>query len=358
MDQDLSTLLPDSLLLTESAAPTLAEVAQAAGVSIATASRVLNNSARVSADAYERVCAAASRLRYVRHRAPAAMSRVRAGATAGAFSAGSIAAVIHTEHRRLFGDAFFPRLITAAAAELATHDVPLIVISVTESSVSMVGRYLHGGHVDGVIVVSDHGPQPLAGSLPSIGLPVAVVGRSLGPSQAPYIDADNRDGARRAVEYLLERGRRSIAHIAGPPDMVAGADRLAGYRDAMLASGATDLPVAYGDFSRVSAIHAMERLLDQRPRLDAVFVASDAMAAGALRALARSGRRVPDDVAVIGFDDHPLAVQVTPALTTVRQPIEEFGTIAAKRVLALIDGSVTEPQATILPTLLVVRESA
>jgi DNA-binding LacI/PurR family transcriptional regulator len=89
-----------------------------------------------------------------------------------------------------------------------------------------------------------------------------------------------------------------------------------------------------------------------------VFVASDAMAAGALRALARSGRRVPDDVAVIGFDDHPLAVQVTPALTTVRQPIEEFGTLAARRLLALIGGSVSEPFATILQTTLIVRDSA
>jgi DNA-binding LacI/PurR family transcriptional regulator len=333
---------------TTSMAATLAEVAQAAGVSIATASRVLNNSAKVSVDAYERVCAAANRLQYVRHRAPASTSRVRPG---------SIAALIHTEHRRLFGDAFFPRLITAAAAELAIHDVPLIVISVTESSLSTVGRYLHGGHVDGAIVVSDHGPQPLAGSLPSLGLPVAIVGRSLQPSQAPYIDADNRDGARHAVEYLLARGRRSVVHIAGPPDMVAGADRLAGYRDAMLADGAIDLPVAYGDFSQASAVHAMERLLDQRPRLDAVFVASDAMAAGALRALARTGRRVPDDVAVIGFDDHPLAVQVTPALTTVRQPIEEFGTLAVKRLLALIAGSVSEPHATILPTSLIIRDS-
>ena len=224
---------------------------------------------------------------------------------------------------------------------------------------SIVGRYLHGGHVDGAIVVSDHGPQPLASSLPTFGFPVAVVGRSLQPCRAPYIDADNRDGARHAVEYLVAQGRRSIGHIAGPPDMVAGADRLAGYRDAMLASGASDLPVAYGDFGQASAVHAMERLLDQRPRLDAVFVASDAMAAGALHALARAGRRVPDDVAVIGFDDHPLATRVRPALTTVRQPIEEFGTLAAQRLMAMIEfRSGPVPDATILPTTLIIRDSA
>lgn len=337
----------------DASAPTLAEVARAAGVSIATASRVLNNSARVSNEAHERVCAAASRLHYVRHRAPITRSGPRLG---------SVAAVIHAEHRRLFGDAFFPRLITAAAAELTIHGVPLLVISVTEGSLPTVGRYLHGGHVDGVIVVSDHGPHPLAGSLPTLGFPVAVVGRSLQPSQAPYIDADNRGGALHAVEYLLAAGRRSIAHIAGPPDMVAGADRLAGYRDAMHAVDASDLPVAYGDWSQMSATHAMERLLDQRPHLDAVFVASDAMAAGALRALQRAGRRVPDDVAVIGFDDHPLASQVTPALTTVRQPIEEFGTLAARRLVAMVNAepgaTCLLPDATILQTTLIVRESA
>ncbi|HKD99108.1 MAG TPA: LacI family DNA-binding transcriptional regulator [Micromonosporaceae bacterium] len=327
-------------------AATLAEVAREAGVSIATASRVLNNSPRVSPDAHRRVCAAASRLRYVRQRAaaPATGRGVR-----------SVAVVVHAEHRRLFGDAFFSRLITAAGAALAEHDVALLVVSVTEASRPTVGRYLHGGHVDGLIVVSDHGRQPLAGSLPTLGIPVAVVGRPLQPSTAPYVDADNRGGARRAVEYLVEHGRRAVAHIAGPPDMVAGADRLAGYRDALRDN--PDLPVAYGDWTQAAGVHAMARLLDQRPRLDAVFAASDAMAIGALRALARAGRRVPDDVAVVGFDDHPLAQRVTPALTTVRQPIEEFGVVAARYLLAASGAPGPLPAATILPTTLVVRDS-
>src|SRR5215467_5719083 len=217
------------------APPTLAEVARAAGVSVATASRVLNNSAPVSAEAHELVCAAASRLRYVRRRAPAAVTRT---------TAGSVAAVIHVEHRRMFADVFFSRLITAAAAELSARGLPLVVVNVTEGSIATVGRYLHGGHFDGAIVMADHGPHPLAGTLPTLGYPVVVVGRSLQPSQAPYIDADNRGGARHAVEYLLESGRHLVGHIAGPPDAVAGADRLAGYREAMQARGATDLTIA------------------------------------------------------------------------------------------------------------------
>jgi DNA-binding LacI/PurR family transcriptional regulator len=326
---------------------TLAEVAREAGVSIATASRALSNSASVSDRAYQRVCAAATRLAYVRQRAPAAA--VRGGR-------GAVAVVVHTEHRRLFGDAFYHRLIGAAGAELALCDVPLLVVSVTGTSLPTVGRYLHGGHVDGVIVVGDHGPHPLAGSLPAAGLPVAVIGRPLGPSRAPYVDADNRGGARHAVEHLLGCGRRGIAHLAGPPDLVAGADRRAGYRDALHAADLVGAPVAYGDFTPAAGAYAMERLLHQRPRLDAVFVASDAMAAGALHALARAGRRVPDDVAVVGFDDDPVAQQVSPALTTVRQPVEELGRFAARLLLA--GAGAAGPDATVLPTSLVVRGSA
>ena len=328
---------------------TLAEVAREAGVSIATASRALNNSASVSDGAYQRVCDAATRLAYVRQRAPAAT--VRRGP-------GAVAVVVHTEHRRLFGDAFYHRLITAAGAELALCDVPLLVVSVTAASLPTVGRYLHGGHVDGVIVVGDHGPHPLAGSLPAAGLPVAVIGRPLGPSRAPYFDADNRGSARHGVEHLLGAGRRGIVHVAGPPDLAAGADRLAGYRDALRGAHLPASPVAYGDFTPAAGAYAMELLLHQRPRLDAVFVASDAMAAGALRALARTGRRVPDDVAVVGFDDDPVALQVSPALTTVRQPIEELGRLAVRRLLRGTGAVEPGPAATVLPTSLVVRGTA
>ena len=236
------------------------------------------------------------------------------------------------------------------------------VISVTKSNLVTIGRYLHGGHVDGAIVVADRGPHSLAGSLPTLGFPVVAVGRSMQPSRAPYIDADNRVAAQHVVEYLLAQGRQSIAHIAGPPDMVAAADRLAGYQDGMRARSAADLPIAYGDWSHASAVHAMEQLLDRRPHLDAVFAASDAMAAGALWALQRSGRRIPEDVAVVGFDDLPLAVQVNPALTTVRQPIEAFGTLAARRLIAMIEAGDHAPdlgpEATVLPTTLIRRKSA
>ncbi len=330
------------------ASTTLAEVARAAGVSIATASRALNNSSKVSAEAYQSVCDAASRLGYRRHRAAwrTAQRDVRA-----------IAAIVHTGNRALFSEPFFARLIGAAELELARHQIPLMVTSVSAATTETVARYLREGHVDGLIIVSDHGPLPLSSSLATLGMAVVSIGRPLHACPVSYVDAENRDGARRAVEHLIATGRRSIAHIAGPPDTGPGADRLAGYRDAMRAIDAIDAPIAYGDWGQLAAAHAMQRLLDQRPQLDAVFAASDLMAAGALRCLNRAGRRVPDDVALVGFDDHPLAQQLRPSLTTVRQPVEQLATLATRRLLAAIRGEADGHAAAILPTELIPRQS-
>jgi DNA-binding LacI/PurR family transcriptional regulator len=166
---------------------------------------------------------------------------------------------------------------------------------------------------------------------------------------------DNHGGARQAVEHLVNRGRRTVATIAGRQDMSAGVDRLAGYREVLDAAGLSPT-VAYGDFTHASGVHAMSRLLDQRPGLDAVFVASDIMAAGALHALRKSGRRVPEDVAVVGFDDLPLAQHTQPPLTTVRQPLERVGAAAAELLLTALDGIPigVDP---VLPTTLVARAS-
>jgi DNA-binding LacI/PurR family transcriptional regulator len=171
------------------------------------------------------------------------------------------------------------------------------------------------------------------------------------------VDANTRDGARLAIDHLVRKGRRRIATIAGPPDVSPGVDRLAGFRDALDQHGLDPSQIAYGDFTRPAGVHAMRRLLDHRPNLDAVFCASDLMAVGALHALRQAGRRVPEDVAVIGFDDLPLATYTQPTLTTVHQPVEEMGAEAARRLLALMDGRETGPSP-ILPTSLVIRQSA
>lgn len=218
----------------------------------------------------------------------------------------------------------------------------------------IASRYLRSGHVDGAVLVSMHGKRPL--DLHSLGVPVVLAGRPFGDEDLSYVDADNVGGARMAVRYLLSHGPGTVA---GPPDMSPGVDRLRGYRLTMAEAGLSDSGlIVFGDFGRVSAEHAVYRLLDRRPGLDAVFVASDLMAAGALHALRRSGRRVPEDVAVIGFEDSPLARHTDPKLTTVRQPVEGMGERCASELLALIGRGGQDPVHVVLDTELVIRESA
>jgi DNA-binding LacI/PurR family transcriptional regulator len=331
--------------------PTLAQVAAAAGVSPATASRVLTGSVRVSTSARRQVHEAMANLGYVRRRAPRSARPNRPPTSA-------VAAVICEPPTRLFSDPFFPRVIAGAEEALARHAVPLLLVPTSGDTLAAIERYLISGAVDGVLLISAHSRHPLAVSLPAARVAVRCAGRPADAGHASYVDVDNRGGARRAVEHLLRRGCRSIATIAGPPDLSAAADRLTGYRDALDEAGVPPLPVAYGDFTQVSGAHAMGWLLHRVPHLDAVFVASDLMAVGAMHALHRANRRVPEDVAVIGFDDAPAARLTRPALTTVRQPVEELGELAAELLLAEIAGHDVTRENPILPTELIIRETA
>ena len=220
--------------------------------------------------------------------------------------------------------------------------------------------YLTGGHVDGVILVSLHGDDPLPARLATAGIPIVLLGRPPRGTKASFVDADNRQGAQTAVEHLVAGGRRLIATIAGPRDMAPGVDRLAGYRDALSEAGLTTDPSleTTADFTQEGGAAAMERLLAARPDLDAVFAASDLMAAGALSVLAAAGRRVPRDVAVVGFDDSPVATSTAPQLTSIRQPIEEMGHEMARLLLAAVEASDPVPRRVILATELVRRASS
>ncbi|WP_165503080.1 substrate-binding domain-containing protein, partial [Actinomadura fibrosa] len=188
---------------------------------------------------------------------------------------------------------------------------------------------------------------------------VVLAGRPLDEMPLPYVDVDNRGGALAAVRHLLGAGRRRIGTIAGPADLGAGVDRLEGYRLAAeeAGMGVTGL-VCRGDFGRLSGERAMDRLLQRRPDVDAVLAASDEMAVGALSALRRAGRRVPDDVAVVGFDDAPVARQVRPRLTTVRRPSEDLGARLARELGAHTGGRPVAERAVVLRTKLIIRESA
>ena len=268
---------------------TLDEVARVAGVSRATVSRVVNGSPKVSADVRRSVEKAIDRLGYVPNRAARSLVTRRSE---------SIAVVITEPAHRLFSDPFFPRLIRGVSAALSARDLQLVLLMPDdEVDERRTVRYLTAGHVDGVILVSLHGDDPLPTQLAARNVPLVVLARPLQGVDVNYVDADNRDGARRATAHLAEGGRTRIATITGPRDMVAGIDRLAGYRDGLAEA---QLPldeelVATGDFTQEGGERAMEELLATRPDLDAVFCASDLMAVGALGVLQSAGRRVPEE---------------------------------------------------------------
>jgi DNA-binding LacI/PurR family transcriptional regulator len=333
--------------------PKLADVAQLARVSEATASRVLTGSARVRPQTRLRVEEAMASLGYVRQRAP------RGGAKPA--RTGSVAFVVCEETVKVFADPFFARVLWSVSKALAPADLQVVLLSMHSSKTCQTAsRYLRSDHVDGAVVVSMHGRLALPLDLESMHIPVVLIGRPMqGGEELCYIDADNLGGAELAVRHLIESGRSAVATIAGPPDMAAGVDRLVGYRKAMASAGLDDRGlIVYGDFSPASGEHALHRLLDHRPDIEAVFAASDLMAAGAIKALHSAGRRVPCDVAVVGFGDELLAQHTSPPLTTVRQPIDAMGRQAVRELLARISKPGRAPCHVVLDTQLVPRVSA
>ncbi|MGX6600749.1 LacI family DNA-binding transcriptional regulator [Micromonosporaceae bacterium Da 78-11] len=325
--------------------PTLEEVAVRAGVGRGTVSRVVNGSAQVSERVKQAVDHAIQELGYVPNRAARTLVTRRTD---------SIALVIFESGERFFAEPFFGRIVQSISSVLVARNLQMVLmIAQAPEERERLEGYLTRQHVDGALLLSLHGDDPLPTVLEERGVATVRAGRPRSAERGTFVDADNRGGAREAVTYLRDQGRRCIAAITGPLDMTAGIARLDGYRDVV-----GDGPVAVGDFSEESGAAAMQELLTSHPGLDAVFAASDMMAAGALRVLRRSGRRVPEDVALIGFDDSVIATHTEPALTSVDQPIAEMGREMVRLLLGKIDG--TEPGDTeiVLPTRLVVRGSA
>jgi len=338
--------------------PTLKEVARVAGVSRATASRVLSEPrppddlSRRAAETRRAVERAARTLGYVPNRTARSL---RTGRTH------SVALVIPEPVIRLFGDPLFPRVVRGITEVLSASDLQLVLLAPqARDDEHRLEPYLTSGHVDGALLLSLHGDDPLPGRLAEHRLPVVVGGRPPAGSRVSYADVDNVGGAVAAAQHLCEQGRRRIATITGPPDMPAAQDRLDGYRHALRAAGLPLLRALAesGDFSRDGGERAMRVLLEREPGLDAVFVASDLMAAGALQVLNETGRRVPADVAVVGFDDSPFAASTIPPLSSVMQPIEELGREMTRLLLAAIESRDRVPRRVILATELIVRASS
>lgn len=316
-----------------------------------TASRVVNGSPQVSAAARAAVLEAVEALGYVPNRAARSLVTRRTD---------TVALVVSEDGDRLFGDPFFAATVRGIGERLSSSPVQLVVTMAASSAErARVEDYLTDRHVDGAMLLSLHADDDLADVLEARGLPTVTAGRPVGRRPACVVDAANHDGGRAAVAHLLDRGRRRVAVVTGPLDMSSGVDRLAGARAAWADAGHDpgDLRVVEGDYSEHSGEAAARTLLADGPRPDAVFAASDLMAVGALRVFRAAGLRVPEDVALVGFDDAPVCRHADPELSTVRQPVEEMGAVMADLLLARVAGREV-PAETVLPTTLVVRASS
>lgn len=337
--------------------PTLEEVAARAGVGRGTASRVINGSPRVSAQTREAVEAAVAELGYVPNRAARALAGNRTDA---------IALVVPESETRFFAEPYFSDIVRGVGAALADTEMQLLLtLAGNDRERRRLAQYLTAHRVDGVLLVSVHADDPLPDLLEQLGMPSVISGRRHAAETLPSVDSDNFEGARAAVDHFISRGRRSIATITGRLDVYGAQRRLDGYRKAVAAAGLDpdERLIAPADFSEEGGARAMRELLERRPDVDAVFAASDVMAAGARQVLRESGRRIPDDVALIGFDDSAVARHMDPPLTSVRQPIEEMGRTMTRVLLQEIanrssDEVPQERPRIVLPTELVVRESS
>ncbi|CAM5346637.1 LacI family transcriptional regulator OS=Streptomyces rochei OX=1928 GN=G3I25_14555 PE=4 SV=1 [Streptomyces rochei] len=333
--------------------PTLEEVAALAGVGRGTVSRVINKAAGVRDSTRRAVQRAIDELGYVPNLAARSLAGHRADA---------VALVMTEPDWRQFGEPFFTEIVRAVGDALTDTPVQLLLTLVrSDTERQRFVEYARGGRVDGVLLMSVHAQDPLPDMLAKAGLPTVMLGRRSGDESVTYVDADNAGGARDAVTHLLDGGRRTIGALGGPLDMYVAQCRLRGYREALERADVEvrdSLIVAGEDFTEESGRRATAELLARHPDLDAVFAASDTLAAGALGALREAGRRVPEDVAVIGFDDFHPARPMEPPLTTVRQPLEEIGRTMVRLLLEEMEDSPVAWRHVILRTELVLRDSA
>ncbi|RME40781.1 MAG: LacI family transcriptional regulator [Caldilineae bacterium] len=331
---------------------TLDDVAKKAGVSRATVSRVVNHYPHVSDRVRQRVLAVIEELGYNPNIPARSLASRRTG---------NIGFVIPNSLHTFFTDPYFPRLIEGIVHACNENDytLSLFVFHTPEMEERLIPRLTRGGFVDGIIVQATDVNDTVLRKIAAGRVPFVVAGRPVGLSGVSYIDVDNVKGAYNAVAHLIRTGRKHIGTITGPLNTAVGADRLEGYRRALADRNrpVEERLVAHGDFTQQSSYYAARQLLADNPDLDALFVASDTMAVGALQAIREAGKTVPADVAIVGYDDLPPARLAEPPLTTIRQPIKRFGRHAMEILMDIIANGPNPPRQVVMETELVIRKS-
>ena len=333
---------------------TLEEIARIAGVSRSTVSRVVNGDRRVSDAARDRVQEIIRDRDYHPHAAARSLASRRMRV---------LGLLVSKPVGGLFTDPFYPILIqgTAEACNAADHTLTMLLDTSADGYAvdQLYGRVIRGRHVDGVIVACQTVDDPLVPRLQADGIPFVLVGRHPG-ANVSFVDVESRDAAQGAVTHLLGHGYRRIAMISGQPHLIASIDRHAGYVTALQEAAVPSEPsrVVFADFTQRGGHRVMQRLLQNGTDIpEAVFAASDALAFGAMAAIQEAGLRVPDDIAVMGFDGLDEGVDMQPPLSTVTQPVADLGREAVRMLLTLIDDPDRGPMQRFLPTALTVRRS-
>ena len=329
---------------------TIKHVAELAKVSKATVSRVLNDYPHVRPEVRERVQRVISETGYQ----PNHIARLLASDRSGI-----IGLVISSDAQMVFSDPYFPALTEAVSTSAASKNlIPALFVSHSEEQGRQTLRgILSAGLFDGLILTADYKGTAMIPQLRAGKIPFVFIGRPRETDGIHYVDADNLQGGYLATSHLIELGYRRIATIASDQNS-AGDDRLGGYRRALAEHGLAldESFIAVGDYSSESGYAGMRALIPRKP--DAVFVASDTVSLGALRALREAGLGVPDDIAIVSHDDLPPAVQADPPLTTVRQTIGKTGARAVETLARVIrEGETLPAQQVVLPVELVVRAS-
>ena len=329
---------------------TLEDIGELAGVSRSTVSRVVNDHPNVSDDVRERVLEVIQTTGY--H--PNVAAR-----TLASQHSWMIGLVLPHSVSAFFADPYFPRLAQgiAQACNQYEYTLGLFLVGSKEDEEKIYPRISRKGFLDGILIQAGQIGDQLIDRLIDTSLPLVVVGRPFQTENVSFIDIDNNVSAYNAVSHLIRLGRKRIGTIAGLPGSTVSIDRKDGYLKALAERGRSvdESLIVDSDFTEAGGYFAMQQILHAQP--DAIFAASDLMAIGAMRAVRDAGLKIPQDIAFVGFDDIPPATQHDPQLTTVRQPIIQFGINAVEILIDIIDNGTKPTRRIILDTELVIRDS-
>lgn len=328
---------------------TIADIAKLAGVSKSTVSRALNNSPLIGDETKEQIRSIARKHNFEINASARQLSLKQSNI---------IAYVTHAYHKEFsVADLFGLEIMGGISSGLANLGYDLLVIHVDPSDTKWARKYLDGGRVDGFILMTSTRKQTHVKALLELGAPFITWGIPHSGQKYCSVSGDNINGGKLAVEHLINSGRRKIGFIGGPEEEVEVQQRLAGYKLALQEAGMEINPdlITYGDFSNTSGAEAVARLIKRVPNLDAVFINSDLMAIAAMDMIREHGKRVPEDIAVVGYDDLSIAANSNPPLTTIRQNIPLAGKMLAQNLIQFLQTKVATNVS--IPVDLVVRKS-